>query len=234
MDDRLEVELGPVTIEERAAVAAAIASTRPAIAFQISDGGERAWAELVERARPRAEEAGVTVATDTFESEHGRQAQPYFFVEDAAQDAHRRLRAFLAALAPELDAAHELLVEREAGGWRSHHVRKASDVTGEDIAAADVAWDPDTERPEVLVTFTDAGKAELEATTRAALGRKLVLRVGDLVMMAPVVIGVISGGKVTVTRGAMEPAELLGKAQRVVQVLRAGQDVVALARPQVR
>jgi preprotein translocase subunit SecD len=62
-------------------------------------------------------------------------------------------------------------------------------LSGDDVADAAVSWDPQTNRPEVLLTFTAEGARQFGELTSQRLGRKLAIVIDGMVVSAPVIEG---------------------------------------------
>lgn len=143
------------------------------------------------------------------------------------------LQSFIAALPPELTLppGHSLLLEQvnkrgeEASQpmFRTYLVAQDVLLSAEDINNAEVAWNVESRRPEVSLTFLRAGSARFEAATGANVGRRVAIILDNEVMSAPTIEGRISGGASRITLGGyLDEAELQQEAHDLVAVLLGG------------
>jgi preprotein translocase subunit SecD len=106
--------------------------------------------------------------------------------------------------------------------WRTYLLGRTAELTGTGVAAADVTWDPTSNRPEVLVTFTRQGTRLFADLTTRSVGKKMAIILDDQVSSAPVIQTAITGGKSTITMGGQDNARIQADATDLVNVLRTG------------
>ena len=167
---------------------------------------------------------GVQVSHDSWtEGDSGRPHRDLFFI--ATDEASLR-RTFQALPVP---ADHEVAFGRffsaENGNeiWRSYHLLRHAEVTGDDITDAEAMFGTEIDRPEVILQFDAAGAGRFEALTARAAGRKLAIVLEGRVNAAPVIESKIVGGRARVTIGGFGDAQALKQeAMDVVAVLRSG------------
>jgi preprotein translocase subunit SecD len=106
--------------------------------------------------------------------------------------------------------------------WRTYLLNRTAELTGTGVSAADVTWDPTSNRPEVLVTFNRQGARLFGDLTTRNVGKKMAIILDDEVSSAPVIQGAITGGKSTITMGGTDVARIQKEAEDLVNVLRTG------------
>ncbi len=74
-----------------------------------------------------------------------------------------------------------------------------TNLTGEYITGAQLAFDPNTGAPQVQITFNNAGATIFEKITAANVGKPLAIFLDDQLIEAPVVQQAISGGKAVIS-----------------------------------
>ena len=77
----------------------------------------------------------------------------------------------------------------------------------------------DGEAPYVALTLSNEAAKRFEDLTREWKGRRIAIVVDDEILCAPVIRGVIAGGRVSVTFGAGDPEILLSRANRLARRL---------------
>jgi hypothetical protein len=106
--------------------------------------------------------------------------------------------------------------------WRSYFVTRDVPIDGGSIADATGSYDPNTNRPIVLVDFDRAGGLTFGELTAKIAGQKLAIIVGGIVKSAPVINSPIRGGRASITMGTGDPAQMEHDRDVLVDVLRAG------------
>jgi preprotein translocase subunit SecD len=106
--------------------------------------------------------------------------------------------------------------------WRTYFLEHTAGLTGTAISAADVTWNPTSNRPEVLVTFNRYGTRQFGDLTSKHVGDKMAIILDDRVTSAPVIQSAITGGRSTITMGGSDPQVVQREAQDLVNVLRTG------------
>jgi preprotein translocase subunit SecD len=96
-----------------------------------------------------------------------------------------------------------------------------ADVTGDDLADAQVMPDPETRRPEVNFSMNPRGAITLQKLTEANKGRRMAIVLDNMVKSAPVIQSAISNsGRITLGTGNYD--DILREARDLAIVLRAG------------
>ena len=113
-------------------------------------------------------------------------------------------------------------VEGQRPTWRTYYLVRAARLTGADLAAAELTYDPTTRRPQILVTFDRAGARELGTLTAESVGKKLAIVLDDVIRSAPIVQSTITGGHLVITLGGDDRDREAREAQELVDVLRSG------------
>jgi len=97
------------------------------------------------------------------------------------------------------------------------------DLTGRDVATAEVVFDGNTSEPYVSLDFTAEGGQRFATVTEAAVKRYLAIVFEGEVYSAPVIQEKISGGRARITLGRVGgPTKLLQQARDMVIMLQAG------------
>ncbi|MBZ0235998.1 MAG: hypothetical protein K8M05_26960, partial [Deltaproteobacteria bacterium] len=143
------------------------------------------------------------------------------FVEDPylrAPDAAALARAVAALeerypLAPDQRIGYERVepypgADRMEPYVRTYLLERYLLLTNRDIAEASVTYSRYTGMPEVMVELTDRGARAFGDATAANVGRKLAILVDGRVVSAPVIQGVIRGGRVSITMGGGDPPRM--------------------------
>ena len=148
------------------------------------------------------------------------------------QDAYARAHSRDALLAMFADAQRHgwrqpphtvvMLQQEEPLSWRSYLVSDAVALDGMSIAAATGSFDPNTNRPTVLLDFDRAGGQLFGDLTARIVGHKLAIVFGGNVRSAPIINGPIRGGRASITMGSSEPRKQERERDLLVQTLRAG------------
>ncbi|MEZ4404278.1 MAG: hypothetical protein R3B06_29935 [Kofleriaceae bacterium] len=217
--------VGVALSAERAAATAAALLARPGtLQFAwVADDTEaaRAWFRAV---RSAPVEGDVSAEAEEWRhAESGRTSVDYYLVGPTRQAIIDRLAAVApdVAVPPELALVFEPFVERDTRRAlvRSYLIERTAILSGADVAEAQLTWDPDTNRPSVMLAFTARGRSTFATATAAGLGRKLAMLIDGDVALAPVVQGVIRGGRTTITVGGDTPAAMEAEARALAAVL---------------
>lgn len=89
--------------------------------------------------------------------------------------------------------------------WRTYVLADQSELDGESIANAEGTYDPNTNRPLVLLDFDREGGEKFGELTDRIVGRKLAIVVDGQVKSAPIINGKIMGGRASITMGGSDP-----------------------------
>lgn len=107
--------------------------------------------------------------------------------------------------------------------WRTYLLHRRTEVTGDAIDDAAVAFDQQDGSPYVSLTFNSAGARAFDELTGDNVMRRMAIVLDNRVESAPVINQRISGGRAQITLGGFRPVpELLEEANQLVVVLRAG------------
>ncbi|HEY5937770.1 MAG TPA: hypothetical protein VIU61_24145, partial [Kofleriaceae bacterium] len=106
--------------------------------------------------------------------------------------------------------------------WRSYELVAEAELDGSMIADARFSFDPNMNRPIVLLDFTREGGRRFGDLTERISGRKLATVLGKRVYSAPIINGPIRGGRASITMGGSDHERQEREAQMLVEVLRKG------------
>ncbi len=106
--------------------------------------------------------------------------------------------------------------------WRSYYLEKAVRLTGSAISDAQGSYDPNTNRPIVLLDFNRYGSRVFGDLTAEIVGKKLATILDDKVKSAPIINGAIRGGRASITMGGSDPSRQEIERNELVNVLKTG------------
>lgn len=106
--------------------------------------------------------------------------------------------------------------------WRTYLVASEVALDGTSVENALGSYDPNTNRPIVLLEFDREGTEKFGELTARIAGKKLATMLGGLVRSAPIVNGPIRGGRVSITMGGTDPESQERERDMLVATLRAG------------
>ena len=106
--------------------------------------------------------------------------------------------------------------------WRTYYLDRTVHLTGSSVSEAQVSYDPNTLRPEVVVHFDRHGGREWGTLTGANVGKKIAIILDEEVKSAPIIQGAITQGATTITMGGADPHRQEAEAQDLVNVLKTG------------
>ncbi|HEY1549330.1 MAG TPA: hypothetical protein VGG28_16000 [Kofleriaceae bacterium] len=163
------------------------------------------------------------------EDSDARHTDDYLFAHDRATLEH----TFAAAIAqgwsppPDTEIVYERIEPSEGAkdrrvAWRSYFVTREVPLDGSSISEAVGSYDPNTNRPTVLLDFDRASTAKFGELTAKIVGHKLATIVGGVVKSAPIINGAIRGGRASISMGAGDPERMEHDRDVLVDVLRAG------------
>lgn len=169
---------------------------------------------------PEAARLGVTVELDYWRHDaSGADLRDAYFRGPDRLVIEQYVANLAIPAPPDRRIAYERISPTE---WRSYLVERDARVTGANIERASVTWNPQTNRPEVLVDLDDAGQAAFADLTAANLGRKVAILLDGRVTSAPVIQDRIPGGKISITMGDGDAKTLEREAEQLASALSSG------------
>lgn len=106
--------------------------------------------------------------------------------------------------------------------WRTYYLDRAVRLTGSAVSEASRSYDPNTNRPIVLVSFNRYGSRIFGDLTAQVVGKKVATILDDRVKSAPLINGAIYGGRASITMGGSDPIRQERDADDLVSVLKTG------------
>ncbi len=134
-------------------------------------------------------------------------------------------------VAPDREIGFELELERDPSGqttdkpvaWRTHYLKRRTEITGDLVTDASAQPDIQTGRGwNVNLTFSDRGGRLFGNLTSANVGRQFAIILDDRVSSAPVIQEAIYGGTGRITMGQGSPQTQRKEAQELEIVLHSG------------
>ena len=106
--------------------------------------------------------------------------------------------------------------------WRTYYLDRAVRLTGSGISGAMGSYDPNTNRPIVLLDFNRYGSRVFGDLTSQIIGKKLATILDDKVKSAPIINGAIRGGRASITMGGSDVGRMEAERNELVNVLKTG------------
>ncbi len=106
--------------------------------------------------------------------------------------------------------------------WRTYYLDRAVRLTGSGISDAMGSYDPNTNRPVVLLDFNRFGSRVFGDLTAQIAGKKLATILDDKVKSAPIINGAIRGGRASITMGGSNATRMEKERNELVNVLKTG------------
>ena len=106
--------------------------------------------------------------------------------------------------------------------WRTYYLDRAVKLTGTSISNAQGSYDPNTNRPIVLLDFNRAGSRVFGDLTAQIVGKKLATILDERVKSAPIINGAIRGGRASITMGGSDVSRQEKERDELVNVLKSG------------
>ncbi len=106
--------------------------------------------------------------------------------------------------------------------WRTYYLERAVRLTGSAISNAMGTYDPNTNRPIVLLDFNRFGGRVFGDVTDKIVGMKFATILDDRVKSAPIINGAIRGGRASITMGGSDPQQMEKERDDLVAVLKTG------------
>jgi len=177
-------------------------------------------------------DSGIEVKTESWTGKES--GQPHRDAYLRAKD-RSAIEKFIAGLPPELavppdrEIGYQEVAAAEDGTgpsqdrmWRTHFLQRRAMVTGEYLTNADLGWDQQTNRPEVLFEMDRQGSGLMERLTTENLGKRMAIVLDEKVNSAPTIEGRISNrGRITLGSFG-DPFQIQQEAKDLVAVLRSG------------
>ncbi len=118
-------------------------------------------------------------------------------------------------------------LDKQPGGddkqyWRTYYLERAVRLTGSAISNAMGSYDPNTNRPIVLLDFNRFGGRLFGDVTAKIVGMKFATILDDKVKSAPIINGAIRGGRASITMGGGNPDVQERERDDLVAVLKTG------------
>jgi len=106
--------------------------------------------------------------------------------------------------------------------WRTYYLERAVKLTGSAISNAMGSYDPNTNRPIVLLDFNRFGGRIFGDVTSQIVGMKFATILDDKVKSAPIINTAIRGGRASITMGGTDPIQQEHERDDLVAVLKTG------------
>jgi len=106
--------------------------------------------------------------------------------------------------------------------WRTYYLERAVRLTGSAISNAMGSYDPNTNRPIVLLDFNRYGGRIFGDVTAQIVGMKFATILDDKVKSAPIINGAIRGGRASITMGGSDARVQEHERDDLVAVLKTG------------
>jgi len=106
--------------------------------------------------------------------------------------------------------------------WRTYFLDRDVRLTGTGISNAMGSYDPNTNRPVVLLDFNRFGSRVFGDLTAQIVGKKLATILDDKVKSAPIINGAIRGGRASITMGGSDVSRMEKERNELVNVLKTG------------
>lgn len=106
--------------------------------------------------------------------------------------------------------------------WRSYYLHRAVELGGSSIDKAYVSWDPQSNRPVVLIDFDRHGGRRFGDMTDANVGKRMAIILDNKVISAPTIQTAIRGGSTMITMGGNNNASIQREAEDLVSGLKTG------------
>ena len=175
---------------------------------------------------PMKSERPVDAEVDQWRPDEGGDTKTdYYLIGDSieaieAKIAEARAKGF--SLPPGTRFAFERVEGEQRTFYRTYVIDERVELDGGDIANATGTYDPNTNRPLVLLDFTRAGAEKFGQLTSEIVGEKLATMLGGQIYSAPVINSAIRGGRASITMGGMDAARQERERDMLISTLRAG------------
>ncbi|MBA3461659.1 MAG: hypothetical protein H0T46_16975 [Deltaproteobacteria bacterium] len=170
---------------------------------------------------PDAIAAGIRGDIDQWTTnDSGNRFIDYYLVA-SDRGAIERYLAKLAASDPlyRVPDDRELVFEKVNASWRSYYVFKKREIDHRAVENAVADHDPRTGLPIVRLDFTPDAKRAFEDLTSRIVGKKLATLLDGNVHSAPIVMGTVRGGRISIRVGGSDVAAQEAEAAALVKAL---------------
>jgi SecY/SecDF, P1 head subdomain len=182
-----------------------------------SGWGDEPREPIVEIDGWRGEDGGPTY-TDFYLRAHSRK-----LLEDTFAEAQRRGWRPPDHTVPAYELVEPPLEAKDPRPyWRSYFVADRPALDGRAIANATGSYDPNTNRPIVLLDFNREGAEQFGELTARIVNHKLATILGGRVRSAPIIMGAIRGGRASITMGGSDAPRMERERDALVKTLSAG------------
>ena len=106
--------------------------------------------------------------------------------------------------------------------WKTYYLERAVRLTGSGIADAVGSYDPNTNRPIVLLDFNRGGGRIFGDVTAAIVGMKFATILDDKIKSPAIIQTAIRGGRASITMGGSDPRVMEKERDDLVAVLKTG------------
>ncbi|MGE0397326.1 MAG: protein translocase subunit SecD [Kofleriaceae bacterium] len=241
-DDQIVVEL-PGLDEARKQETRDIIARTAKLEFKVVDDGSdfmrRVFAHVGSSGEdgaasdPAAIAAGIRADIDQWTPDEGGTRHTDYFLYAQDRTAIEKYLANLAQQDPSFQVPDDReiafeLVEPQPGAkdrepfWRTYYLERAVKLTGTSIQNATGSYDPNTNRPIVLLDFNRYGSRVFGDLTAQIVGKKLATILDDKVKSAPIINGAIRGGRASITMGGSDIDRQEHERDELVNVLKTG------------
>lgn len=162
---------------------------------------------------------------DEWSTDDGQRRSEYYLRASSREALESFLRDYVATNA--LPAGRRFAIElvqgrdtRAPGFARTYLVSAPPVLAGRSVQDAQSSYDDVTSRPVVIATLTPEATKSFGDATTANLGKKLAILVRDTVTSAPIVMSPITGGRLSIAVGGIDPAEAEREANDLAAFLR--------------
>jgi preprotein translocase subunit SecD len=236
--DNIVVELPGLKQEDFERIRALIGRTAQ-LEFKFADevqrpnGGNPYMKKVSELTKdPKYKDLGIEVEHDQWTEKDSGQQHSDIYLRAEKRDNLERFFAELpveSRVPPQNEIGYEEVRRSEEAGvpgkvmWRTYLLIRRAEITGELLTDAEVSRDPQTNKPEVSVTFNREGASRFERVSGDNIGRKMAIILDDRINSAPVIESRIGGGRARITMGGWrDHLQIFKEAQDLVAVLRTG------------
>jgi hypothetical protein len=178
------------------AVSVAPFHTQHLLEVKVVDAGSTYMKRLVEHVAIDSQR-GIKGETEVWSADGDRRQSDYFLTAPTPDDIERYIADEPSLTVP---LSRELAFGRlDDGRWRTYLLVPTVELASANITHTSVDRDPSSNRALVHLDFDAAGTERLHDLTARTIGQKLAILADGHVVAAPVIAGVISGGRAEIT-----------------------------------